>query len=206
MRYTKRVYFLTIMLGLGIYFPGSVKAQTENYTEPDTNFVYRNLNDALLNVEFAYRLDLSRRRLDSLPPELFQLKNLRELNLSRNKLEIIPPEISSLSKLEHLDLSNNNLVRLPDEIGQLSQLVYLGLNRNVIETLPATIGSLSNLEVLELWDNELNGVPDEIGDLKKLKVLELRGILFSDEEQAHIDAVVVPTAKIFMSPSCNCKN
>ena len=98
------------------------------------------------------------------------------------------------------------LVHLPPEIGKLTELVYLSLNRNVLEDLPPTIGQLNKLEILELWDNELDDVPNEISDLQNLKLLELRGILFTDEELHRIDSLVVKTAKINMSPSCNCKN
>ena len=102
-------------------------------------------------------------------------------------------------------MSNNKLVHLPKEIGRLKNLKYLGLNRNELSDLPPEIGDLDNLEVLEMWDNELNDIPDEMGKLQSLQVLEMRGILFTDEQQARIDSIIVKTAKVFMSPSCNCK-
>lgn len=190
-------------------FSGNLSAQSETETPqnsvyPDTNRVYRSLREANLFPEYVFFLDLSRKRLDSIPAEIFQFVNLRELNLSRNKIESLPEDISKLKKLEKLDLSNNNLASLPNEISALVELKFLGLNRNVIDTLPPGIGGLRSLERLELWDNELRDVPDEISELKNLKVLELRGILFSDEQQARIDELVVKSAKIFMSPSCNC--
>jgi hypothetical protein len=57
---------------------------------------------------------------------------------------------------------------------------------------------------LELWDNELIGLPPEIGDLKKLQVVEMRGILFSPDDQQHFRDLL-PYAKIYLSPPCNCK-
>ncbi len=196
---------------IAIFIPGLLCAQQNPgqnaiSSETDTNRIYRNLKAALTTPDKVYRLHLNHQRLDSLPLEIFQLTNLRELNLSRNKLENLPPEIGQLQYLEHLDLSNNKLSRLPDEIGQLNRLIYLGLNRNVITALPSTIGNMEKLEVLELWDNELEDVPDEISELKNLRVLELRGILFSEEQQARIDGLVVRSARIYMSPSCNCKD
>ena len=204
-----RSRFLWIVFFILLQGSGTLLAQTEeapagSFLAPDTNRIYRNLTDALLVPDQVLKLDLSRHRLDSVPMEIFQLSNLRELNLSKNKLTFLPREISSLVKLEKLDLANNKLTTLPNEISSLKELKYLGLNRNVIDSLPPGIGGLKSLEVLELWDNELSDVPDEIAELKNLKVLELRGILFSDEQQARIDEIVVPGAKIHMSPSCHC--
>lgn len=189
----------------GMVFGQTTDLSTGNGMEVDSNRIFRTMRDALASPEHVYRLDLSRKHLDSLPLEIFQFMNLRELNLSKNKIQQLSSDISKLSKLERLDLSNNKLKTLPNEIGSLKSLIYLGLNRNVIDSLPPGIGGLVNLEVFELWDNELSDVPDEISELKKLKVLELRGILFSDEQQARIDQLVVRSAKVFMSPSCNCK-
>jgi len=171
----------------------------------DTVYIYRSLGAALEHPEKVYRLNLSKDRLKVFPADILKFTNLRDLDLSRNKLDSLPVEIGTLVNLQRLNLSNNKLVRLPDEIGNLAALTYLGLNRNVIESLPSSIGNLENLEVLELWDNELETIPEEITKCKKLKVLELRGILFSDEEHARIDSLL-PETKVYLSPSCNCKN
>jgi Leucine-rich repeat (LRR) protein len=171
----------------------------------DTAYIYRSLSAALENPEKVYRLNLSKDRLKVFPADIFKLKNLRDLDMSRNKIDSVPPAIGALSNLQRLNLSNNKIVQLPDEIGKLTSLTYLGLNRNVLVSLPASIGNLENLEVLELWDNELDTIPEEITKCRKLKVLELRGILFSDEEHARLDTLL-PDAKVYLSPSCNCKN
>lgn len=167
---------------------------------------FTNLQEAIKEPEKVEVLVLKGRKLDSIPPEIFLMKNLIHLDLSRNKIDSLPPEIGQLTRLEHLELSNNRLESLPEEIGKLTALRYLGLNRNLIRQLPPTIGDLSELEVLELWDNELEDIPDEIGRLQNLRLLELRGILFSEEMQTRIDSLVVRSAKINMSPPCACKN
>ncbi len=172
----------------------------------DTAHVYRSISEASIAPEKVFKLSLKNVRLDSIPAVVFQMTNLRYLDLSRTHIDTLPPGIGALTSLTYLNLSNNRLSYLPDSIGELTQLKYLGLNRNLLRQLPNAIGNLASLEVLELWDNELEEVPDDIGRLQELKVLELRGILFSDEQQAHIDAIVVKSAKVNMSPSCNCKN
>jgi Leucine-rich repeat (LRR) protein len=170
----------------------------------DTNYVYKSVSVALENVDKAYKLDLSKHKMKSIPDDVFKLTHLRELNMSHNYIKTIPPEISRLTELQRLNLASNDIDSLPDEIGSLTKLIYLGLNRNDIVELPEAIGSLESLEVLELWDNEISVIPDEFSKLKKLQTVELRGILFSDEEQARIRALV-PNATIYFSPSCQCK-
>jgi Leucine-rich repeat (LRR) protein len=179
-------------------------SQDKELIYDDSSHIYRSLDEASANPEKVFRLNLSRKKLDSFPHIIFQFKNLIELDLSKNKIEELPAEIGTLVNLQKLNLANNKLIHLPPEIGNLRNLIFLGLNRNVLEDLPPTIGELRSLEILELWDNELNDVPEEISQLGNLKILELRGILFTPEEQARIDSLVVKSAKIHMSPSCDC--
>jgi Leucine-rich repeat (LRR) protein len=192
-----KIIFL-LVFGLSIVAKGQE-------TTLDTSYVFRSLTEAAKDPSRVFKLSIRNTRLDSIPPVVFQMTNLRYLDLSRNRIDTISPEIGQLRQLTYLNLSNNLLKELPAAIGDLSELTYLGLSRNRLVRLPATIGDLSSLEVLELWDNELEDVPDEISRLQNLKLLELRGILFSEEQQARIDAIVVKSAKINMSPSCNCK-
>ena len=102
-------------------------------------------------------------------------------------------------------MSKNSLEEIAPEIGTLGNLKTLILSRNNLVVMPATIGDLSKLENLDLWDNNLTPLPEEIQQLKSLKVLDLRGILFNAEEHERLKTLL-PNAKIFLSPSCNCKN
>jgi hypothetical protein len=197
---------ITLIFILSIVLFKPLHGQEKELIYDDTTYIYRSLAEASVNPEKVFRLNLSKSRLDSFPMQIIAFKNLRELDLSKNKIVEIPPEIGELVNLERLNLANNKLIHLPPEIGNLINLVFLGLNRNVLEDLPPTIGNLQNLEVLELWDNELDDIPDEIAQLQNLKRLELRGILFTEEQQHRIDTLVIKSAKIYMSPSCNCKN
>ena len=167
--------------------------------------VYKNLTVALQNPDSVFILDLSKKKLKEFPADIFKLKNLQVLNLSRNEIKELPAEISTLANLQKLNLSNNDLKSLPASMGDLSNLTFLGLNRNVIESLPPEMGKLKNLEVLEMWDNELSEIPDELKGMYNLREWELRGILFTDEEQNRIRSLL-PDARIYLSPSCNCKN
>jgi internalin A len=146
--------------------------------------------------EGADDLDLSRLDLLQVPPEVWQLTNLRELhlfrnqlaaipaklqqlahlqtlNLSRNRLEAIPAELGRLANLQRLYLSGNQLVALPAELGRLSSLEQLYLQENQLVALPAELGRLSSLQELYLHENQLTTIPDEMGQLSNLHTLYL---------------------------------
>jgi hypothetical protein len=95
------------------------------------------------------KLDLSRKGLTTLPPEIGKLSQLRELYLYNNQITILPPEIGNLSRLQVLYLLHNQIKIVPPEIGNLNQLHELSLRNNQITTLPPEIGNLKKLR--ELW-------------------------------------------------------
>ena len=173
------------------------------YTRPSYK-VYKSLSAALANPDSVFILDLRGKKLTEFPEAVYKLPHLLVLDISRNKIKTLPADISKMESLEELDLSGNKLTELPASIGDFKWLKKLALNRNTLVTLPPTIGNIATLEYLELWDNELEDLPDEIKNLKKLRILELRGILFSEEQQTRFRELV-PNARVYMSPSCNCK-
>ncbi len=167
---------------------------------------FTNMKAALVNPEAVYILDLSKKKLDSLPPEIVQFKNLQILNVSKNKLSRLPDFLAQLPNLQHLDASKNKLEMLPDSIGFIQNLINLDLGRNLIPRLPKSFGNLTKLEVLNLWDNELGGLPPEIKKCQSLRYVELRGILFTPAEQVEIEGLLPEGCKIMFSPDCNCKD
>lgn len=173
------------------------------YSRPSYK-VYKSLSAALANPDSVFILDLRGKKLTEFPIGVYKLPHLLVLDLSRNKIKTLPADISSMESLEELDLSGNRLSELPASIGDFKWLKKLSLNRNTLVTLPPSIGNIATLEYLELWDNELEDLPDDIKNLKKLRILELRGILFSEEQQTRFRELV-PNARVYMSPSCNCK-
>jgi Leucine-rich repeat (LRR) protein len=166
---------------------------------------YTILADALKDPEKVHKLDLSKHKLDSFPLDVIKFINLQSLNLSKNRIDEIPFEIAQLKNLQELNMSRNKITMVSADIGKLKNLKRLDLSRNDISVLPPQIGQLENLEVLDLWDNNIDQpLPEDIRNLKKLRTLELRAILFSEEEQNRIKALL-PHTTIFFSPSCNCK-
>lgn len=119
------------------------------------------------------RLKLSENKLTTLPPEIGQLKQLKEIDLNMNWLMSLPTEIGQLTQLKTLNLFLNDLTSLPPEIGQLTQLKKLYFMRNQLTSLPPEIGQLTQLQTLILWDNQLTSLPPEVGQLTQLKTLDL---------------------------------
>jgi internalin A len=118
-------------------------------------------------------LDLSGLKLESLPPELWEIKHLTNLDLGGNLLAQIPSAVAKLTQLTSLILCNNNLVALPDEIGKLGYLASLDLSNNHIYGFPPEFGKLSNLTVLDLSRNHLTCFCPELLQLRNLVSLDL---------------------------------
>jgi internalin A len=121
----------------------------------------------------ATRLDLSLKRITTLPPEIGQLTNLTELYLRGNQLTTLPPELFQLKNLAWLILRGNLLTNLPPEICQLTNLTSLDLSGNLLTTLSPEFCKLTNLSGLDLSDNQLAFLPSKICQLTELTLLYL---------------------------------
>eukprot|EP00752_Nemacystus_decipiens_P016018 g14320.t2 len=119
------------------------------------------------------------KEVSAIPPELGDLRELRELWLNKNQLTgAIPPELGNLEALQTLILGWNRLSgRVPSELGKLGALEYLSLANNELSgPVPSELGKLGALEYLYLESNQLSGnVPPQLGQLGHLKFLDLAG-------------------------------
>ncbi len=120
-----------------------------------------------------FHLDLRQNSIIKIPNDFFFLENIIELNLSENKLDYISADIYHLVQLQRLDLHNNLLTEIPLEIGKLSNLLECNLDSNKLEILPPEIGMLTSLVELSVNFNNLHSLPKEICKLSKLTTLEL---------------------------------
>lgn len=126
--------------------------------------------DSLPNL---FHLDVRQNAINSIPKEFYSLKNILELNLSENKLESISSDVCNLFYLQRLDVSNNLLTFIPEEIGKLQDLVELQLNNNSLESIPSELGKLTKLQECSLASNKLHSLPEEIGGLNNLTTLNV---------------------------------
>jgi len=134
---------------------------------------YTKLEDAIANREIVTELVLQRAELESLPPEVWQMRAMNYLFLNGNKLTSLPAGIGSLSKLERLFVANNELSYLAPEIGRLKALEELDLSYNELTELPDEIGQLSGLRFLKLNNNNLTELPASIMGLQSLVELDV---------------------------------
>jgi len=196
-----RLLQLTVLFCLCWMLPSQSVGQPR-YSVPGK--VYTSLEKALLEPDSVVVLKLRRNKLDSIPPEVFRFKNLRELDLGNNRITRIPANIGELEKLEILNLERNALVTIGKEIGTLRRLRYLDLGMNQIQALPFEVGKLINLEYLQIWGNEITALPNSVSKLENLRWLDMRSIILTTSERESIFDLVPSATEVLLSPDCNC--
>ena len=107
--------------------------------------------------------NLSGNRLQSIPPELFQIETLQTLDLSNNKLEGLPSSLDfqhplyTCNNLSKLQISNNLMRTLPEDfffaVG--NSLEELHASNNLLESLPPGLWICPKLHTLGLARNSL---------------------------------------------------
>lgn len=116
-----------------------------------------------------------------------QAPQTKTMDLSGRRLATLPMDIFSRTDLTHLDLSNNLLTDAPpSQIGQLQNLISLDVSHNALTGLPAELGQLRKLEVLDVSNNQLTGLPMELGRLTQLRILDISGNPYSTQD---LDAI-----------------
>jgi hypothetical protein len=129
-------------------------------------------------------LDLSGLNLETLPPEIGYLVNLKSLNLSVNKLKHLPPEIGNLINLESLNLRENEFDKVPPQIESITQLKKLYLGCNPFNEISESIFNLKYLEDLDMTDMGKLVISPNIGKLMNLKsfhAAECKSVTIPDE-------------------------
>ncbi|KAF5835339.1 hypothetical protein DUNSADRAFT_7571 [Dunaliella salina] len=121
-------------------------------------------------------LSLAGNCLDTLPPQLGRLQNLKRLGLAGNRLQELPDALGQLEQLEGLWLHGNLLKELPaPALVGLTRLTTLVVSGNQLTSLPDTLGSCTSLQELTAAGNLLGSLPPSIGNLQGLRRLVLNG-------------------------------
>ncbi len=98
--------------------------------------------DSLVSLDLGndpYCDESLKNKIQVIPDEIKNLKNLSKINLSNNKLMEVNESITTLTKLEYLDLSGNLLTDLSARIANMSKLKQLKLDKNPFEMIPPEI-------------------------------------------------------------------
>jgi Leucine-rich repeat (LRR) protein len=173
----KRFYQATLafLLGFGDYNPSWAADESPSAAacraDPACVTVQKEINDLIARGEAVKELDLGKRNLKTLPPEIEKLTSLEELSVYKNQLSALPAEIGKLTNLKKLLVSDNQLSALPPEIGNLTNLKELYVSDNKLSALPPEIERLTSLKKLVLGKNQLSALPPEIEKLINLKEL-----------------------------------
>lgn len=199
---------VTIIILLTLWL-SSIYAQktTILYAQDDDGKVYTSISEALQSEKPVYRLKITKlSNRDSLPEEVFRLKELRELTVKGRKLCLLNQNIGKLVHLQYLNLDHNQLLRLPETIGNLTDLRTLVISRNMIETLPESIGNLHHLTIIDAWGNPLFVLPSSIKNISKsLEILDLRQIPLTKWEYEAMEQLL-PNTDIKFTDICECEN
>jgi hypothetical protein len=120
-------------------------------------------------------IGLAKYGLDSIPPEINQLKAVEELTISLDSTAgwTIYPPFTAMTKM----VDQPPYKKIPDELTELKSLKKLNISGLNIRTLPENFTELKNLEYLNLSMNKLD-LKNELSKLRSLpnlKVLSISG-------------------------------
>ena len=114
-------------------------------------------------------LDFSHLRLVTLPPEIYDLKELKKLEIGGFKYIDISELFNHLTELEYFEIWG--VSNIPDNIGNLKNLKELYLNSDRLKSLPESLGKCINLRSIYINSNMLTKLPESFVRLKNLRII-----------------------------------
>ncbi len=128
----------------------------------------------ILNAQRLENLNLSNCDLAQYPMEVEKCySNLNTLDVSKNKIDSLPPCIVCMQKLNYLDASNNLFEKIPDALLKLKELTSLKISHNKIESIPLNMAHLAMLSGLDVSHNKITDVPPTFINMANLTQLNL---------------------------------
>ena len=179
------------------------KAQLLDSIAIDTMPVFKSMEEAMVNPDRVYRLDLTRDKLEKVPEGIKEFKNLNELILAKNKLLELPDFLVELKFLQRLSVAKNKFEVFPPQICRMTELIHLNVSQNLIPGFPTCIGNLKKLAFLDAYSTNVGVFPQEMRNLISLRFFDLRVVSLSDDEQVKL-TTYLPKTEIKFSTSCNC--
>jgi Leucine-rich repeat (LRR) protein len=179
------------------------RAQLLSQTALDSTREYYSIESAMKEPDKVFRLQLTKKKLKEIPPEIRQLKNLNALDLGKNKLRELPEWLGELEHMQEFRAPQNKFTEMPAVVCRWKHLKRLDMHQNELTGLLPCMGDLKEVISLDLWSNDLEEFPDELKGMEGLRFMDLRVIQFDQREMEKISALF-PKVKIFFSQPCNC--
>ncbi len=123
------------------------------------------------HLHYAQYLKLRNNDLNGFPPQLVQMRNLKEISAVDNNITALPAQIGRLDNMTTLELHVNAIQQLPPSIGHMHSLVLLDVSNNDLQTIPPSIGRMPSLELLNVSSNNLTELPPEIAAIETLHTI-----------------------------------
>eukprot|EP00286_Rhodomonas_abbreviata_P021461 CAMPEP_0181293390 /NCGR_PEP_ID=MMETSP1101-20121128/3040_1 /TAXON_ID=46948 /ORGANISM="Rhodomonas abbreviata, Strain Caron Lab Isolate" /LENGTH=256 /DNA_ID=CAMNT_0023397975 /DNA_START=288 /DNA_END=1055 /DNA_ORIENTATION=- len=115
--------------------------------------------------------------LTSLPGNICKMESLTQLSVYNNFITALPEEFCLIPKLQQAYLSNNKLTALPEGMEKMTGLSALFLDGNAIQELPSGFFKMPALQELTLANNNLKSVPADLANMSTLTELYLNGAM-----------------------------
>ncbi|KAK2998597.1 hypothetical protein RJ639_024417, partial [Escallonia herrerae] len=151
------------------------------------NMIKGSIPTALDNCTHLKILDLGYNRLTGpIPKQLIGLFSLTDgFRLGPNYLSWpLPPEVGNLKNLRQMNISRNKLFgEIPSTLGDCQLLEFLSIQNNLFEgTIPQSFKQLEGIQELDLSSNNLSGqIPGFLGKLTLLHSLNISHNMFESE-------------------------
>ncbi len=121
----------------------------------------KQINSAM-SIENRYRmLDLSFKKLKSIPQKVLQDIYITELDLSNNEIITLPDFLQELKYLKKINLKNNQIREIPSFFEKYKYLEEINLDNNYIKRLDLKFNNMSALIFLSVNNNFKLGYIDE---------------------------------------------
>ena len=166
---------------------------------------YISLEKALLSkkkdtIEF---IEIKRKKLKSLPVQIYQFNNLKGLDVSRNRLKNLPDSISTFVHLEELNISRNKFEFIPISLTRLKSLKSLKATWNKLTLICDQMENLENVIEIDFFNNEISDFGNGLHKMKRLQRLDIRGVMYGIETHKQITKMF-KNIQLKIDPPCSC--
>lgn len=143
------------------------------------------LPDDLFEHDHFESLEIISENLKNIDSKIQNLKNLKTLSINAKALKSLPKEIFLIETLKILKIRNTQIDELhPDLNIKCKRLETFLLANNKIKSLPSWICHLEDLSTLDLSKNKLDTLPECFSNLKSLKRLNMDSNQIKDVPKA----------------------